>query len=312
MADRQAGAARSGVRVVMSHPHDHAAGRVRNLKRLGFTFVLVVLYMAAEVVGGLVSNSLALLADAGHMLSDAASLALALFALWIAQKPRTPERTFGYHRTEILAALANGVTLVAIAGFIVIEAWSRFHNPEEVDGRTMMWIAVGGLAVNLAGMWILHEGRDESLNVRGAWLHVMADTLGSVQAIAAGALIWFFGWNIADPIASVLIAVLVTWSAWSLLRESVNVLMEATPKHVDAEEVRRALLGVEGVIEVHDLHIWTITSGFESLSVHAQIEGRERSEILHEMLTIIRERFDIDHSTVQLEERDECANAGCD
>jgi len=291
---------------------DHATGRARNLKRLGFTFVLVVLYMAAEVVGGLLSNSLALLADAGHMLSDAASLALALFALWIAQKPRTPERTFGYHRTEILAALANGVTLVAIAGFIVIEAWNRFHHPEEVDGKTMLWIAVGGLAVNLAGMWILHEGRDESLNVRGAWLHVMADTLGSVQAIAAGALIWFFGWNIADPIASVLIAVLVTWSAWSLLRESVNVLMEATPKHVDAEEVRRALLGVEGVIEVHDLHIWTITSGFESLSVHAQIEGRERSEILHEMLTIIRERFDIDHSTVQLEERDECANAGCD
>jgi len=291
--------------------NEHAAGRDRNLKRLGVTLGLVVIYMAAEVVGGLVSNSLALLADAGHMLSDAASLALALFAIWIAQKPRTPERTFGYHRTEILAALANGAALVAIAIIIVVEALSRFQNPREVDGQTMMWIAVGGLAVNLAGMWILHEGRNDSLNVRGAWLHVLADTLGSVQAIAAGVLIWFFGWNIADPIASILIAVLVAWSAWLLLRESVNVLMEATPKHVDAEEVKRALIGVDGVIEVHDLHIWTITSGFESLSVHAKVEGRDRSAILREILKIVSERFNIDHSTVQLEERDDCSNGRC-
>ena len=294
----------------MTHTHD-PGGKRRNQRRLAITLGLVVIYMVAEVVGGLLTNSLALLADAGHMLSDAGSLALALFALWIAQKPRSPERTFGYHRTEILAALANGITLVAISIYIVLEAWQRFRSPEEVDGQTMMWVAVGGLAINLVGMWILHAGRDESLNVKGAWLHVMADTLGSVQAIVAGALIWAFGWNLADPVASVLIALLVTWSSWTLLRESVNVLMEATPGHIDAEEVEEALTAVDGVTEVHDLHVWTITSGFESLSVHARIEGRDRVEILRKMRRVIRERFEIEHSTVQLEEDDECDSDGC-
>ena len=175
----------------------------------------------------------------------------------------------------------------------------------------MMWIAVGGLLVNLVGVAVLHGGRDESLNVRGAWLHVVADTLGSVQAIAAGALIWAFGWNIADPVASVLIAVLVAWSSWSLLRDSVNVLMEGTPKHIDAREVREALQSVEGVVEVHDLHLWTITSGFESLSVHARVEGRARTEVLREMRDIAATRFGIEHSTVQLEDADECGDGSC-
>ena len=292
--------------------HDHDEGKRRSFKRLAMTLGLVVVYMVAEIAGGLLTSSLALLADAGHMLSDAFSLGLALFALWIAQKPRSPERTFGYHRTEILAALANGITLVAIAVYIVVEAWQRFQSPREVDGRTMMWIAVGGLAVNLAGMWILHEGRDESLNVKGAWLHVMADTLGSVQAIAAGALIWAFGWNVADPVASVLIALLVCWSSWTLLRDSVSVLMEATPRRIDAAEMKQVLSAVDGVVDVHDLHVWTITSGFESLSVHARIEGRDRSEILQEIRRVVRERFEIEHSTVQLEEDDECTIGGCD
>ncbi|MCG8459050.1 MAG: cation diffusion facilitator family transporter, partial [Holophagales bacterium] len=259
----------------------------------------------------LLTNSLALLADAGHMLSDAASLALALFASWIAQKPRTPERTFGYHRTEILAALANGVTLVAIAIFFVAAAWGRFRHPEEVDGGTMMWIAVGGLLVNLVGLWVLHGGRDESLNLRGAWLHVLADTLGSVQVIAAGILIWAFGWHLADPIASVLIAILVAGSSWSLLRESIHILMEATPRHLDVVEVQEALSAVEGVVDVHDLHVWTITSGFESLSVHARIEDRPRREILREIRRIAKDRFGIEHSTVQIEEGDECHGGGC-
>jgi len=281
------------------------------MKRLGWTLALVLLYMVAEIVGGWLSGSLALLADAGHMLSDAGSLALALFALWIAQKPRSAERTFGYHRTEILAALLNGATLVAVATYIVVEAWGRFQNPRQVDGRTMLWIAVGGLVVNLAGMWMLREGRHESLNVKGAWLHVVADTLGSVQAIGAGALIWAFDWDIADPIAAVLIASLVVWSSWSLLRDSVNVLMEATPRHLDAEDVRAALASVEGVKQIHDLHIWTITSGFESLSVHARVEGHRRQEILQEMRHLIRERFGIEHSTVQLEENGCEASRGC-
>lgn len=285
--------------------------RNRNIRRISITLGLVVLYAVAEVIGGMVTNSLALLADAGHMLSDAASLGLALFALWIARRPRNADKTFGYHRAEILAALVNGAALVVVAVYIVIEAWSRFRNPEAVDGRTMMWIAVGGLLVNLVGVAVLHGGRDESLNVRGAWLHVVADTLGSVQAIAAGALIWAFGWNIADPVASVLIAVLVAWSSWSLLRDSVNVLMEGTPKHIDAREVREALQSVEGVVEVHDLHLWTITSGFESLSVHARVEGRARTEVLREIRDIAATRFGIEHSTVQLEDADECGDGSC-
>jgi len=275
------------------------------------TLGLVLAYMCAEAVGGLLTGSLALLADAGHMLSDAASLGLALFALWIAQKPRTPERTFGYYRTEILAALVNGATLVAIAVFIVVEAWERFEGTREVDGWPMMWIAVGGLAVNLVGMAVLHGGKDESLNLRGAWLHVLSDTLGSLQAIVAGVLIWVYGWHWADPAASVLIAGLVTWSSWSLLRDAVNVLMEATPRHLDAGEIQRALAAVPGVREVHDLHVWTITSGFESLSVHVRVAERDRDEALAELRALLRERFGIDHSTIQIEAGDPCRNDDC-
>lgn len=290
---------------------DPASSRGRNLRRLSITLGLIAAYTVAEAVGGLLTNSLALLADAGHMLSDAASLALALFALWIAQKPRSPDRTFGYHRTEILAALANAMTLIGVSAFIVVEAWGRFRSPEAVDGRTMMWIAVGGLLVNLAAMWILHAGRSESLNVKGAWLHVVADTLGSAQAIVAGALIWAFGWYVVDPVASVLIAVLIVWSAWTLLRQSVNVLMEATPDHIDADEVAAALTAVEGVVDVHDLHVWTITSGFESLTVHVTVEGRAHREVLHEIRSLVHRRFGIEHSTVQLEGADDCVGGGC-
>jgi cobalt-zinc-cadmium efflux system protein len=289
--------------------HDHAHDA--DLRRLGITLGLVLVYMVAEVVGGLLTGSLALLADAGHMLSDAGSLGLALFALRIARRPRTPERTFGYHRTEILAALVNGAALVAIAVFIVVEAWHRFAAPQAVDGETMMWIAVGGLGVNLTGVWVLHGSREASLNLRGAWLHVLADTLGSVQAIAAGALIWAFGWWWADPAASVLIASLVVWSSWTLLRDSVNVLMESTPPHLDAEAVEAAIAGVEGVEEVHDLHIWTITTGFESLSVHARVAGRSWDEVLREVRSVVRERFGIAHSTIQLEGEAGCLNDRC-
>lgn len=290
----------------MSHFHDQDNGGTNRLTRLGITLGLVSAYMVAEVIGGLVTNSLALLADAGHMLSDAAAIGLAIFALWFARRPRTPARTFGYHRTEILAALANGATLVAIAMFIVVEAWGRFWTPADVDGLGMMWIAAGGLAVNIAALTTLHGGRNESLNLRGVWLHVVADTLGSAQAIVAGALIWATGWNVVDPIASVLIAVLVFWSSWRLLRDSVNVLMEATPGHIDSERVRAALANVDGVTEVHDLHIWTIASGFESLSVHLRIGDRNRGDILRDTRDLVRRQFGIEHSTVQLEEAGEC------
>lgn len=295
----------------MAHRHQHTPTRQTSLRRLATVLGLVCVYMVAEVVGGLLTGSLALLADAGHMLSDAGSLALALFALWIAARPRTAERTFGYHRTEILAALVNGVTLVVIAVLIVVEAVERFQQSREVIPGPMMAVAFGGLVVNLVGMWLLSGSRGDSLNVRGAWLHVVSDALGSVQALVAGGLIWAFGWQWADPLASLLIAGLIAWSAWPLLAESVHVLMEGTPRHLDAEDVAAALREVDGVDDVHDLHLWTITSGFESLSVHARVTHRDRDDALAELREVLRRRFGIRHSTIQLEGAAGCAPGAC-
>ncbi len=206
------------------HSHSHHQGAAANRSRLALTLALAAAYMLAEAVGGWLTGSLALLADAGHMLSDVAALGLSLFAMSMARRPPTSRRTYGYHRLEILAALANGAALVAISLFVLAEALQRLRQPHEVDAPAMMAIALGGLLVNLAGLWILRRGREESLNVRGAWLHVLTDALGSVQAIAAGALIWAFGWQWADPAASILIALLVIYSAWSLLKEATAVL----------------------------------------------------------------------------------------
>jgi cobalt-zinc-cadmium efflux system protein len=285
------------------HGHHHHGGRAsRNRRRLAFTLVLAAVYMLAELIGGLVTGSLALLADAGHMLSDAAALGLSLFAMWIAQRPPTSQRTWGYYRTEILAALANGAALVAISAFVLFEAFDRFRHPPEVDAPLMMAIACGGLIVNLVGLYILSGGRSESLNVRGAWLHVLSDALGSVQAIAAGALIWAFDWRWADPAASVLIALLVVWSAWGLLRETVGVLMEGAPRHIDVDEVRNSLMAIPGVIGVHDLHVWTITSGMESLSAHVVVEdASSHCAKLVEVRSTLHDRFGIDHLTIQIE-----------
>ncbi len=291
-----------------SHPHEHAhtrragaPGRAQVTRRLRIALVLVVLYMGAEVVGGVLSGSLALLADAGHMLSDAGSLALALFATWFAARPAPADRTYGFHRAEILAALAHGGTLIAVAILIFVEAWQRLRAPPEVAGGLLMAIAAGGLAVNLAGLWILHGGRDHSLNVRGAWLHVLSDALGSVQAIVAGGLVLAFGWNLADPIASVAIGVLIAHSAWRLTREAVAVLMEGVPGHLDIDEVRDAMLRVEGVDEVHDLHVWTITSGFVALSAHVVPSDSGVPGLLGRLTRELDARFGIEHTTIQVE-----------
>ncbi|HEY7767519.1 cation diffusion facilitator family transporter [Longimicrobium sp.] len=290
------------------HGHSHSHGAARNTRRLKLTLALAAVYLVAEVVGGIMANSLALLADAGHMLSDVGALGLSLFAIWMAQKPATPRRTFGYHRTEILAALANAATLIAISLFIFVEAWHRFHAPEPVAGLTVMIIAVGGLAVNVAGLVILHGGKDESLNIRGAWLHLLTDALGSVGAIAGGLLIWAFGWAWADPAVSVAIAVLVLYSSWHLLKESVGVLLEGTPAHIDLGAVRGAMLGVDGVEDVHDLHVWTITSGLDALSAHVvvgeRMERRHSGEILGDLHCVLHDRFGLHHLTIQIEPRD--------
>ena len=284
-----------------SHGHNHGGKRGANRRRLTWTLVLIAGYMIAEVVGGILSGSLALLADAGHMLSDAGALALALFALWIATRPATPTRTYGYYRTEILAALANGATLVAIAIYIFVEAYQRLGEPPEVQGGLMMGVALGGLLVNLAGLWIMHGGRDEGLNMRGAWLHLMADALGSVGALAAGALIWRWGWNWADPVASVLIGLLVLGSSWALVKESVAVLMEGAPAHIDVDEVRNAIRGVDGVEAVHDLHVWTITSGMVALSAHVVTGDSVPGSLLGAVRRTVHDRFGIDHTTIQVE-----------
>jgi cobalt-zinc-cadmium efflux system protein len=302
----------------VGHDHHHHPGANRRSAnqggrtRLAWTLGLTLAYMVAEIVGGYLADSLALLADAGHMFSDAAALGLSLFAAWIAERPPTPQLTFGYYRAEILAALANGATLIAISIVIFIEAFRRFGTPEPVAGGLMLTIATGGLAINLVGLAILHSGRSDSLNVRGAWLHLLTDALGSVAAIAAGALVWAFGWNWADPAASIAIGILVIYSAWELVRQAIAILMQGTPAHLDLNAVRGALAAVPGVTEVHDLHVWTVTSGMESLSAHVVLlPGHEHQASLESMRVALHEQFGIDHVTIQIDPpgQQECRSA---
>jgi len=281
-------------------PPQTSLDRAAEQKRLTLALVLVIVYMLAELRGGLMTGSLALLADAGHMLSDAASLALALFALWLARRPAPPKHTWGYYRTEILAALANGAVLVAIAIFIISEAYDRFLATPQIDSGPMILIAAGGLAVNVIGLLLLRRG--SSLNIRGAWLHVLTDTFGSIQAMTAGILIWFYGWYWVDPLASVLIAVLVIYSSWNLLKESVIVLMESSPPSLDVDEVKQSMGDFDDVLEVHDLHIWTITSGLVALSAHLVCRAAcDRDTLLAKVGERVRDRFHISHTAIQIE-----------
>jgi cobalt-zinc-cadmium efflux system protein len=291
----------------MTHHHAHAGppASASQQRRLRVALALAAGYMLAELVGGWWTGSLALLADAGHMFSDVVALSLSLVAFRLAERPATPQQTFGHHRTEILAALAHGLILVGVSVFVLREALERLAAPREVLGGPMLAIAAGGLAVNLLALWVLDSGRRDNLNVRGAWLHVLSDAVGSVGAIAAGALIWAFGWTWADPAASLLIGALVVHSAWSLLREAVAVLMEWAPDHVDVPELERALAALPGVLAVHDLHVWTISSGRVSLSGHVVCaDDRDPGKLLREVSDLLRDRFGIEHATVQIEPAD--------
>lgn len=271
------------------------------MRRLAVALALAASFMVVEVAGGLLANSLALLADAGHMLSDAGALGLSLFAAWIARRPPSARRTYGYYRAEILAALANGAVLAAIAVFIVMEALRRLGDPPQVRPAVMIPVAALGLAVNLAMLAVLRGSRDANLNLRGAWLHVVTDALGSVQAIVAGVLIAVLGWRWADPAASMAIAALVLYSAWGLLKEAMSVLMESAPGGVDVDEVRAAMLAVDGVRGVHDLHVWSISTSFVALSAHVEAGGDEHGAVLARMRALLAQRFGIRHSTIQVE-----------
>ncbi len=282
--------------------HAHGEARPRSARALALVLGLVAAFAAAEVVAGLLTGSLALLADAGHMLSDAMSLALALLAVALARRPATRERSFGLQRAEILTALANGVTLVAIAIWIFVEAYRRLDEPPAVLAGPMLAVAIGGLAVNVAGAAILWRGRAESLNLSAAFRHVLADLLGSLGAIAAAVVIATTGWLYADPLASVVIGLLVLASSYGILRDAVRILLEATPAGIDASEVGRRMVGVEGVEEVHDLHVWTITSGFPALAAHVLVgPGDDCHARRRELEELLRARFGIEHTTLQVD-----------
>jgi cobalt-zinc-cadmium efflux system protein len=272
---------------------------------LSIVLALTAVYMLAEAVGGWMTGSLALLADAGHMLTDVAALALALIAVWFGSRPATSSKTFGYYRLEILAALINGVALVLISFLIFYEAYKRWAHPPQVKSGLMILIATGGLIINLICAWLLHGDHKDDLNMRGARLHIIGDALGSVGAIAAGALMWLYGWYAADPLFSSLIGLLIVWSSWHLIRESTNVLLEGTPAHINLAAVEDAILHTDGVTNVHDLHIWTITSGREALSAHViHVETISQAELLKELRAKLQDRFGVDHLTIQMETPD--------
>jgi cobalt-zinc-cadmium efflux system protein len=284
------------------HQHDHT--REGNKKGLTIALLITTGIMFLEFFGGLITNSLALLSDAGHMLSDASSLALSLVAMWFATKPASPNKTFGFYRFEILAALFNGVTLFLIAGFIVYEAYERFFEPPSVSSGTMMLIASIGLIANLLSAWSLLKQGDvkDNVNLRSAYLHVLGDALGSIGAIVAGLVMYFFGWFIADPIISVVVSLLILKGAWGVLKHSIHILMEGTPITIDQKEVKSTLEEIDGVKSVHDLHIWTITSGLDSLSCHILIDDdKDGQDILQQAINKIENKFKILHTTIQIE-----------
>jgi cobalt-zinc-cadmium efflux system protein len=284
------------------HSHGIEARAAADRRALGSALVLIAGFLVVEVVAGLLAGSLAVLADAAHMLSDTGSLALAFLASWLAVRPATPQRSFGFRRAEILAALANGVVLAAVSIWIFVAAIGRLGDPPDVPGGWILAVGIVGLAVNAAAAWVLSRAGGESLNLRAALLHVLADLLGSVGVILAGLVVLTTGWEYADPVAAMAIGVLVLASSWRILRESVAILLEETPAGIDAVEVGHALAAVEGVVQVHDLHIWTITSGFPALAAHILVEPDADSRAVRlELEQVLHERFRIDHTTLQVE-----------
>lgn len=289
------------------HKHENAEQPIARVNRrpLAIALAITATFLVVEIIGGLLTNSLALLADAGHMATDVAALGLSLGAIWLASRSATPGRSFGFYRAEVLAALVNAATLIAISFYIFWEAYQRIGAPPEVKSSPMLVVAVAGLAANVASAWVLMRGggHEENLNIRGAFLHVVGDMLGSVGAIVAALVMLATGWYLADPLLSAGIGLLILWSSWRLLRESVDVLLEATPQHIDPDAVRRAIGAVAGVSGLHDLHIWTVTSGLVAMSGHVEVESeRDWHALLSKVTQLLREQFGIAHVTLQPEE----------
>ena len=286
---------------LMSHDHNHHHNRRRLFIALGITGV----YCIVELIGGWLTHSLALLSDAGHMLSDVTAMGLSLFAAYVAALPVTSQKTFGYYRAEILAAFLNGLSLWLIAGIIFREAYYRFFTPTEVHGHGMILIASIGLGVNVFTAWMLHGARHTNLNLHGVFLHILSDALGSAGAIVAGVVIVWTGWYWVDPVTSIVIGVLILLSSFSLVRESVDILMHATPRHLDLADVQQTLEAVTGVKRIHDLHVWTLSSGLFTLTAHAVVNGdTDHHQLLDALEKTIYDRFGIDHITIQLEPQD--------
>jgi cobalt-zinc-cadmium efflux system protein len=284
------------------HRHGHGHSHAGSLKA---ALIVTAIFLVAEFVGALYTNSLALLADSGHMLTDVAALSLSFFAMRFASRRATPRKTYGFYRVEILAALLNGVFLVLIALYIFYEAYHRFFNPPQVKADWMLVVAIVGLFANLVSAWFLFGKHHESLNVRGAFFHVLTDAIGSVGAIVASISIIVSGVQLADPLISVLVAILILWSSWVLIRDAVDILLESTPAHINIVSLREQLGRVDGVSSVHDLHVWTLTSGILAMSCHVVVDedAFNRTELLGRVNDVARERFHIDHTTIQIEER---------
>ncbi|MBT2571371.1 cation diffusion facilitator family transporter [Planococcus sp. ISL-110] len=289
----------------MGHDHNHfETARSRNKKALALALGITAGIMLLEFFGGLFTNSLALIADSGHMLSDTVSLALSLTAIWFAGKAASARKTYGYYRFEIITAFINGVTLFIIAGFIIYEAIKRFYEPPEVQGGWMLAIAAIGLLANVLSAWVLNRNADVhgNLNMKSAYVHIMGDALGSVGAILAGLLILLFDWTLADPLISVIVALLILRSAWGILQNSLHILMEGTPRTVDAQEVKTLLLEIDGVLDVHDLHVWTITSGLDLFTCHIDVKiDVDEQLVLQQALELIHNNYGIEHITIQVE-----------
>ncbi len=276
--------------------------RQRGRKALLVVLVLTGSTFFAELIGGIVSHSLALIADAMHMLTDISALSLSMLAIWLVDRPATTRRTFGYYRAEIIAALFNGSLLGVVAGGIIWKAWERLQQPVYIRANMMLIIALIGLGVNLIGAFILYRHRTRNLNLRSAFFHVLADGLGSLSAVVAAVLIVWWRWFWVDAVVSLLVSGLIISSAWHIIRDAVHILMEGTPMHIDLNEVRAALLRIPGVQDVHDLHVWTVTSGVEAMSGHAVVQDlHDTHRILMEARSVLAERFNIHHVTLQLE-----------